>query len=204
MGSPRKSKTATIDLPSYPTGGELINAEAGRMFLHLEDKKTGEVAYLFGLDRYYANEASMKSAVMRAYQLVLEDPMKYDITTEKAAFIQGIVQSRGLKLNNPETVREEQEIAKMDIGSLMLSTRDVAAQLVRRKLDYLNKNPKALKEEKLKDLGWLLGVLFDKGQIIQGAATEHIAVMSNLSEHMDPDEALKAIMQMREEFQNKK
>ena len=120
MGVQKRSNTVQMDLPSYPTGGELITAEAGRIFLHLEDKKTGEVAYLFGLDRYYKNEASMKSAVQRAYQLVLSDPLKYDITTEKAAFIQGIVQSRSLQLNKPETLREEEDLIKMDIGTLIL------------------------------------------------------------------------------------
>lgn len=198
-----RSNTALVDIPSYPNAAKLIEAEAGRMFLHLEDKSNIEVAYLFGLDRYLKSEGSMRSGVTRAYNLVLDDPAHYDILPEKAAFIHGIVTSRILKKKDPETIREQEELAKMDIGALMLSTRDIAAKLVRRKLDYLNEHPQALRDEKLKDLGWLLGVLFDKGQIIQGAATEHIAVMSNLPEHIDPDEALKAIMQMREQFNSR-
>jgi hypothetical protein len=199
-----RSKTVELDIPSYPRGSNLIEGEAGRIFLHLEDKNHLEVAYLFGMDRYFSTESSMRSAVTRAYNLVLENPSKYDILPEKAGYIQGLVSSRGIVKKDPETVREENELKKLDITGMILSTRDLAAGLVRRKLDYLDKHPKALQEEKLKDLGWLLGVLFDKGQIIRGEATEHIAVMSSLPEHMNPDEALKAILQMRDEFNNKK
>jgi hypothetical protein len=200
----RRSKTVDIDIPSYPKGSELIQGEAGRIFLQLENHNHLEVAYLFGLDRYFTSESSMRSAITRAYNLVLADPMKYDVAPEKAGFIQGLVSSRGIVKRNPESIREENELKQMDITGMILSTRDLAAGLVRRKLDYLDKHPKALQEEKLKDLGWILGVLFDKGQIIRGEATEHIAVMSSLPEHMNPDEALKAILQMREEFNTKK
>ncbi len=199
-----RSLTVHKDIPSYPTAAALLEDQAGRIFLELEDHVSIEVAYLFGLDRYMKSEGSMKSGITRAYNMVLDNPMKYDILPEKAAFIQGVVSQRILRKKDPETLREEQDLAKMDITGVMLTTRDLAAKLVRQKLDYLNSHPKALKEEKLKDLSWVLGVLFDKGQILQGAATEHIAVMSNLPEHMNPDEALEAIRNMREEFQNKR
>jgi len=74
-----RSNTALIDVPSYPNGEELIRGEAARMFLHMEDKTNTEVAYLFGLDRYLKTEGSMRSAVTRAYNLVLSDPMKYEL-----------------------------------------------------------------------------------------------------------------------------
>lgn len=145
----------------------------------------------------------MRSAVTRAYNLVLDNPAKYEILPEKAAFIHGLVAARGIAKKSPETLREEKEIEKLDISSLMLGARDLTAKLVRKKLDYLDKNPKALKEEKLKDLGWLAGVLFDKGQIIMGQATEHIAILSNVDSKMDPDEALAAILRMRDEISKK-
>ena len=192
-----------MDIPSYPTAEALVEAQAGRIFLHLEDKSFAEVGYLFGLDRYLKNENSMRSAITRAYNLVLDNPMKYDIAEDKAAFIHGLVAARGIAKKSPETLREEKEIEKLDISSLMLGARDLTAKLVRKKLEYLDRNPKALKEEKLKDLGWLAGVLFDKGQIIMGQATEHIAILSNVDAKMDPDEALAAILRMRDEIGKK-
>jgi hypothetical protein len=190
-------------LPSYPSGAALIRGEASKMFLALEAKSHTEVAYEFGLDRYFTSEGSMRSAVTRAYNTVLENPSTYDILPEKAAYIQGIVTSRAI-VKKPETIRKVKEIENMDIATIMLSTRDLAAGLVRRKLEYLDTHPQALKEEKLKDLGRLLGVLFDKGQIIAGQATEHVLMMSSIPDHLDPDEALAAIMKMREEFNNEK
>lgn len=199
-----RSKTVDIDIPTYTTGIQLIEAEAARIFLNLEDHSNVEVAYLFGLDRFYTSTGSMRGAISKAYNMVLTDPMKYDIPLDKAGFIQAMVESRQIVKKDPETVRELEEMEKLDINTLMLSNRDVAAQLVRRKLEYLKGSPKALKEEKLKDLVYVLGHLFDKGQIVQGQATEHVVFMSNLPEKMNPDEALKAILQMREEFNQDK
>jgi len=199
-----RSITAVIDIPSYPSAQKLLEAEAGRIFLHLEDKSYTEVAYMFGLDRYLANEASMRSGITRAYNLVLDNPSKYDIPSDKAAYIQGKVTGRGVGRKNPETLRQEKEMKEADIGALITGSRDLVTRLLNRYLEYLDKNPKALKEQKIRDLAWVVGVLFDKGQIVSGLATENIAVMSNLDAKLDPEEALKAILQMREELNLKK
>jgi hypothetical protein len=194
-----KSKTSDNGLNSYPSAQALIEAEAGRIFLALEEKSYIQVAYEFGLDRYLANEASMKSAITRAYNLVLGDSEKYGVPRERAAFIHGVVASRNIKnRGTPETIREETEIKALDMSSMLLGARDLAMSLVQKKLQYLDKNPKALKEEKLKDLGWIVGVLFDKGQVIQGQATEHIAVLSKVEGNMSPEDAMKALLQMRD------
>ncbi len=192
-----RSLTVDIDIPSYPTGAALIREMAGRMFLHLEDKSNIEVAYLFGLDRYFASESSMRSAVTRAYNLVLDNPANYDIPGEKAAFIQGLVTSRQI-LKKPETVRDVKEIEELDITKATLGARNLTAKLLMDKLQWLDEHPKALQEESIVNLTKVFTALFDKGQIVQGAATEHIAVMSQIDSKMDPDEALKAIIQMRE------
>lgn len=198
-----RSLTVELPLKSYPSGVALLEAECARIFLNLEDHSSAEVAYMFGLDRFYSTIASMRGAVSKAYNMVLDNPLKFDIPLDKAGYIQGIVESRTIARQDPETVRELEELKKMDIGGLVMENRDTAARLVRKKLAYLESNPRALKEEKLKDLVYVLGHLFDKGQIISGQATEHIAFMSNLPEKMNPDEALKAILAMREQFNSK-
>lgn len=197
-----RSLTAHLDIPSYPTGAALLRAEAGKIFLQMEDKGNIEVAYLFGLDRYFSTESSMRSAVTRAYNLVLENPIGFNVPTEKAAYIQGIVTSRQI-MRKPETLREAKEIEEMDISKVVLTTRNLTAKLIQTKLEYLDEHPRALQEESLANLVKVFSGLFDKGQIIQGAATEHIAVMSKIDDRMSPEEAMKAIMQMREQFISK-
>jgi hypothetical protein len=198
-----RSLTAPTDIRSYPTGAALIRQEAGQIFLSLEGMSAIEVGYKFGLDRYFSTENSMRAAIHRAYSLVLDNPESYGIPLDKAGFIQGIVTSRAI-VKMPETIRESKEIEEMDITKVMLSGRNLAAKLVKTKLEWLDEHPRALQEESLVNLSKVLGILFDKGQIIQGAATEHIAVMSNLPNEMTSDEALKAIMAMRDQQINKK
>jgi len=198
-----RSNTVALDIQSYQTGADLLRGEAGRIFLHLEDKPFIEVAYLFGLDRYFSTEPSMRGAITRAFNLVLDNPESYDIPSEKAAFIQGVVSQRAIMKPVATTLREEadaKELKDMNLGETVLESRNLATRLVRRKLDHLDRNPKALKEMSLKELIGAFHILFDKGQIIQGAATEHIAILSNISSDMSPDEALGAVMKMREQM----
>lgn len=195
-----RSNTVALDLPSYPTAQALIEDQAGRIFLHLEEHSFAETGYIFGLDRYLKNENSMRGAITRAYNLVLADPIKFDLPPEKVAYIHGLVSARGIAKKKPETLREENDIKKADISTMVLESRDLVTGLVRKKLDYLDRNPKALKEMSLKEIMGAFQILFDKGQIIQGAATEHIAVLSNIKTDMGAEEALEAIIKMREQM----
>lgn len=189
-----------MDIPSFPTGAALIRELAGRIFLHLEDHSNIEVAYLFGMDRYFTSESSMRSAVTRAYNLVLDNPMQHDIPPEKAAYIQGLVTARQInpKKDKDTSVRDQNEIDALDISKATLTARNLTTKLLIDKLKWLDEHPRALQEESIVNLAKVFTTLFDKGQILQGQATEHIAVLSNIDAKMDPDEALKAIMQMRE------
>jgi hypothetical protein len=184
-------------VPVYSTVKELIEKHGGEIFLALGKGTALEVAKEYGFGSYYKNERSMKSAVMRAFNIVRDEPNKWGISLESVKEVEKSIKDRAPKQTSII------EVEKQDLGTLLTGTRDLAGQLIRRKLDQLDKDPKALQAEKLKDLGWLFGVLFDKGQIMAGKATEHVALMSNIPDHLDPDEALKAIMQMREEMQRK-
>lgn len=197
-----RSKSVDIDIPSYPTAAALIRDEAGRMFLNLEEKSLLEVGYLFGLDRYLKTEGSIRSAVSRARNLVLQEPEKYGVSMEKVAYIQGLLNGRAI-VQKPETLREERSLETMDISTMVVDSRNLATKLVKKKLDHLDQSPKALAEMSLKELIGAFHILFDKGQIIQGQATENIAVLSKININLNPDEALAAIMRMREEMQAK-
>lgn len=179
----------------YPSGEAFIRDIAGSVFLALETNSFVEVGKQLGLSKYYKSDGSIRTAVNRAYNTVLDDPLKWNITIEKAKEIQGIVQSRGL---GSVARRENKEAQVLDISTLITTNRDKAAGLIRKKLDYLDRNPKALAEMSLRDLVGALHILFDKGQIIAGQATEHIAVMTNLPDNMSPEDALKMVTRMRQ------
>lgn len=198
-----QSKAVDIPLQAYPSAKELIEAEAGRIFLALEDKTSYEVGIMFGLDRYYTAASSVKNTIMKAYNMVLSDLAKYDIDPVKAAIVQTKVSARNLAKQNSEgaTLRERTEIEKFDLKEQVTGTRDLALKLVRKKLEHLDKSPKALKEEKTKDLAWIAGLLVDKGQIVQGQATENIAIHSKIDSNMSPEDAMRAMLALRDSFQ---
>lgn len=191
-----KSSEGGVALPSYKTANELLEDQGGNIFRALEDKSFSAVAYEYGLDRYMKTESSMRNAIYRVYNTVLENPSKYGIQPDKAVMIQKIVSARSFK-KEPDTLRGERE-SGLDINRILLDSRDVAAKLVLKKLDYLDRHPKELKEMKLRDLAGVLATLFDKGQIAEGRATEHISVLSNINVNMSADEALQAIFGLRE------
>jgi len=172
--------------------GKAIIAERGAdIFKSLEFKSYREVAQDFGLVDAYQNAGTATSAVVQFYNKVVDDPQKYGVEVHTAKVVKDVVQSR-----SPH--KKEVEVTNESIGDILIGTRNLAAKLLRKKLQMYEEDPKLLQNEKLVQLTTALAILFDKGQIIQGAATEHIAVMSNIPDHLDPDEALKTIMAMRE------
>ncbi len=189
----------TLSIPAYPNTKQLIDKHAGEMFEALGSRSYIEVAYLFGLDKYLKSEGSMKSAAVRAYNQVMDNPERYGIQPDTVDIVSKAVKDRSRKPS-----ADVIDIEKTDISVLISQSRDKAIKLIQRKLAYLDEDPKALQAEKMRDLGWVFGVLFDKGQIMAGAATEHIALMSNIPDHLDPEEALKAIMKIREELELRK
>lgn len=190
-----QKEKSPLELPVYPSGKALIEARGSEIFLALKDQSAIDVAYMFGLNKYFTNDKSMRSAIMRVYNSVMDNPQVYGIDLEVVKSVEAAL--KGRRKNVPIQV----DVDSMDVSSLLQFNRDLTGKLIRRKLQLLDQDPRALKDEKLKDLGWLYGVFFDKGQIMAGKATEHIALMSNIPDHMDPEEALKAIMKMREEFE---
>ncbi len=173
------------------------------MFLQLKEKTLIEVAYEFGLDRFLASASGMKTYVSKAYNLVLQNPVKYGVMEKEAGLIQGIVSARSLKFGHT-TLKEKEEAQKFNLGDFVQGTRDLSIKLLRKRLEYLERHPKEAATEKLRDLAWVAGLLFDKGQIIMGQATEHVAVMSRIDEKLTPEKALEAVLALRDEFQSQK
>jgi hypothetical protein len=68
-------------------------------------------------------------------------------------------------------------------------------------MDMINSNKKMLEKENLVSLAKVFGIFFDKSQILQGQATENIAIKAKISKDMSPEESLEELLKMRESRQ---
>lgn len=178
-----------------------------RIFLMCGDMNFTEVGFQFELDKYYKSVASMKDTVQRIYNNVKNDPIKYGLDYERANTVVEKVSDRqtsGLIPKGTTTpdmpLREKQEILNPnDIKGLMLGSRNKAAKIIHEKLERISRSKKSIDDIGLGELAKVVGILFDKGQIIQGQSTENIAVMSkNIDSSLTPEEALATVLKMRE------
>jgi len=199
-------------------GISLTDEKKGYIFTMCGDKTLAEVGFEFGLDKNYKTVATMKSAVARIYNQVKNDPDKYFINQNTYNKVLDAVEERktaGLtpfKSNKPEdvveepiTIREKREIINPDdIKGLILGGRNKAAKLIYEKLDRIGKSKKLLDNVSLGEMAKVVGILVDKGQILQGQSTENIAVLSkNIDSNLTPEEAIEAVLKMREMQQAK-
>ncbi len=109
----------------------------------------------------------------------------------------------GLVTKKPQsetTLREKMEIINpSDIKGLITGARNKASKIMFEKLGRIEKSKKAIDDIGLGELAKVVGILFDKGQIIQGQSTENIAVMSkNIDQNLTPEESLAMVLRMRE------
>lgn len=172
------------------------------LFKLMADHTLYETGVALGMDKHYKNTSSLKQAVRKHYVEVRENPAEFGITQETVDLITKIVSSRQtttFKGADNRTIAERKaELANKDITELVLTGRTKAMSLVHRKLDMIDKSTKELKSTSLQALTTAAAILFDKGQIVQGQATENIAVLSKVADDMTPDEALDMILKTRQ------
>lgn len=181
---------------------EITDEKKGVMFRMLAEKPLYEVGVKFGLDKHYANAASVKNKMYRIYQEVRKDPDKYFVSPDLCATVVTIVSNRGKEIApNNGSVREQTEQAEADandVSSLVLTGRIKAFKLLHKKLDQAGKSRKGLDSISLAQLATVSAILFDKGQIVQGQATENVAVLAKIDTNMSPEQAMETILKMRE------
>lgn len=190
-----ESPIALAKRKPIPGGSKISDNTKVGIFKNLASDSLYVTGVKFELDRYYSSKASMVAAVSRIYNQIKNEPEKYGLSLDTIETVQNAVESR--QHTNERPVLREQEAAK-DMKAMTLSARDRSLKLINEKLMYLEEHPKALKNESLITLSKVYGTLFDKGQIIQGQATEHIAHMAKLDDNIDPEAAMQLILKMRE------
>lgn len=158
-----------------------------------------EVGVEFGLDKHYKDPTAIRNKVYTVYREVLQDPEKFFVHPDTISLVEEAVSKRKVAIKKSPTMSETQAALKeTDIKSLTIMGRDKAGKLINQKLAYIEAHPKALMNESLVTLGKIFGILFDKAQIIQGQATEHVAVMSKIDTNMTAEEAIQAVLRSRE------
>ncbi len=177
---------------------QLTEAKKAALFKKLATNTLTEVGMEMGFDKHYKSMKSMKGAVYRIYNEVRATPSVFGMSNDTVDLVVSNVSKRSVSSREPESLREDMELKSSDIKTMIINGRNAAMNLINRKLDYLQKHPKALKDTSITQLGTLFGIIFDKGQIISGQATEHVAVMSKIDKDMKPDAAISMVLKMRE------
>lgn len=174
------------------------------IFKKLAYKSALQVGLEFGYDKMYRNNKAVRDAVNKVKYKIQNNPDKYrefGITDDVIGVVRDAAQSRSVtkdRTTGEPTMAEKEIQESTDIRSIVTRIRDKAFTAIDKKLDTIAKSRKKLNEISFKELGTIAGIAFDKSQILQGKATEHVAVMSRIDKSMSPQDALEAVAKMRE------
>ena len=174
----------------------LNNDQKVGLFKMMATKQLYEVGLFYGFDKYYKDSNAVKNAVYRIYNTVKNNPDEYLIQKDTYELVVGAVSARSAA--NVVSMRERMDSASSDIKSLITGGRDKTAKLIDMKLDSIGKSRKKLDNVSIVELSKVLNVLFDKGQIVQGEATEHIAVLGKIESGLSPEKLLEITLKQRE------
>lgn len=162
-----------------------------------------EAAIQLGLDSHYA-KTSLRTIASKLYHSI--DTAKLGISDEVKEMVEKGIEERKVRSNRivvEKTGLEEDFVPAelldpKDNKGVVIAGRNKAAMLLHKKMDYLNKNKKALEAVSLTQITTTFGIMFDKAQIIQGQATENIAVMGKIDSDLSPEASLDMILKMRQ------
>jgi basic membrane lipoprotein Med (substrate-binding protein (PBP1-ABC) superfamily) len=178
----------------------LTPEKEGAIVRALANQSSLAVGLEFGLDKHYGSTQKVRNAVNNIYKKVMRDPSKYGIGEEVLGMIKQGMRTRSLTTTHTEApTLHEQGIDSRDIGQVVGSVRDKTWKLIDKKLDRYTNSKKRLDEISFQQLGTLAGISFDKGQILQGKATENIAVLGKLQDGLSPQEMLELALKAREQ-----
>lgn len=161
-----------------------------------------EAAAEIGLDQSYA-PSSLRSVGYQIYKAL--DPEELGFAKDTVELVQNAVNERKINhgkrtvLEKPDEPEPTELIDYKDTKAVAMGGRNKAAMLLHKKMDMINKSKKALEKENIATLAKVYGIMFDKAQIVQGQATENIAVMAKIDDGLSADETLDMILNMREQ-----
>lgn len=177
---------------------QLNNAKKAGLFKMLVNTPLQKAGLEYGFDKHYKDIRAVKNAVYKIYNEVKNNPEEYFILPETVEMVTNAVSKRAITPQRVEASLAEKEMDKLDVKNMALSNRDKVASLIGKKLDSLNRSRKKLDSVSLPQLATTFGILFDKSQIIQGQATEHVAVLSRIEDGLSAEKLLEITLKQRE------
>lgn len=96
-----------------------------------------------------------------------------------------------------------QELRKLNTGEMVemaKDSRNLALQTLTKKLVEVYNDPEQLSKVNLATLATVFGIMFDKGQLMDGLSTQNIAIQAKIDVNMTSDKALEVLNKMREGF----
>ena len=177
---------------------KLDEVKKAAVFKMLAYKPLYETGIEFGLDKHYKDVKGVKNAVYRIYNEVRQNPEVFTIEPQTVELVVTAVSERSVSRVQPSLRETNETINKDDIKSLVVGGRNKALKLVHSKMDRIGKSRKKLDAVSVGELAKVAGILFDKAQIIQGEATEHVAVLAKIDKNLLPEDALSLVLKMRE------
>lgn len=168
------------------------------LFKLMAGKTIMEVGKEFNFEKQYKSTGTIRSAVYKVYNEVKNNPEDFGITEEAYNLVVDSVAMRSISGRRKDelTGKIKMDVANATIKELTLDNRDKIARLLSKKLDMIS--VKDLKAMKLSDFTNPYGMLFDKGQILQGQATENIAVLSKIEDGLSSTDLMDALLNQRE------
>lgn len=187
------------------------------IYLLHETKTRKEIAKIFGFEKVYNTPGSIYAGVTSVYNKVKNNNKEYGITTEDIDRVSKGLESRSIAREkkgtavrvvpqNPLDKQVADTIARVttekfegvDIKKLVPSVRDKSYLIMDWKLTDTMQSKKKMRDMKWTDLNIIAGTNFDKTRILDGEATEHIALKANIDKDMTPDQIVEAALKMRQ------
>jgi hypothetical protein len=179
----------------------LQEEKKGLLVKALLDHTPYEAGLMFELDKHYKNSATVAAAVHRIWNQVKNNPEKYAVSNDLIDAVATKMKNNRKSMigGDRKTLRElRDEKLNMPIDKLAIDNRAKAAVALGLRLDEILFSKKNRDKISIGELAKVYGITFDKGQIVEGKATDHVSLMAKISKDMTPSEAIDVILKMRE------
>jgi len=103
----------------------------------------------------------------------------------------------------PQEKHTKQELRKLNTDEMIemaKDSRNLALQTLSKKLTQVYSDNDQLRKVNLATLATVFGIMFDKGQLMDGLSTQNIAIQAKIDVNMTSDKALEVLNKMRENF----
>lgn len=198
-----QKKKAKIDFnrvgPKY-----LSDKQKAEMYMLLGKMSAYDAGIALGLGKRLTTANSVRGVVAKVKIEVEDNPerfLPYGVNKKVYAQVNSASEERQALVHKVDKQLAEKD-AKDDVQlkDLILDGRKQAFTILMRKLKLINSSKKRLDDANVSSLAQVFGIIFDKGQIIQGQSTENIAMMAKVDSNMTPQQLMQAVLGVREQI----